>query len=134
MRPSPIASRRPLPEPFRQIAASDTARVTRRWCRLAQAVGGQDMKSLRDYTTLKGTITESGAGITWGTAFDPPIHATVNGLPVRVLTIGDLPGASDVFLCSDATGFMAPIKRTDIVVTDGAYLPLTKETPGNLEH
>lgn len=82
------------------------------------------MKSLRDYKNLP--TTDHDHGITWGTAFDPPIHATVNGLPVRVLSIGDLPGASDVLLCSDATGFLAPIKRVDLLVTDGAYLPLTE--------
>lgn len=85
------------------------------------------MKTLRDYKAL--TSTDHDHGITWGTAFDPPIHATVQGLPVRVLSIGDLPGASDVLLCSDATGFLAPIKRTDLLVTDGAYLPLSETTP-----
>ncbi len=82
------------------------------------------MKSLREYTKLP----TDHAGITWGATFDPPIHATVNGLPVRVLTIGDLPGASDVLLCSDPTGFLAPVKRTDTIVTDGAYLPLSDGT------
>lgn len=84
------------------------------------------MKTLRDYKNL--STIEHEHGITWGTAFDPPIHATVNGLPVRVLSIGDLPGASDVLLCTDATGFLAPIKRTDLLVTDGAYLPLNEPT------
>ena len=85
------------------------------------------MKTLREYTKLP---TEHNApGITWAAPFDPPIHATVNGLPVRVLTIGDLPGASDVFLCTDTTGFAAPVKRTDVTVIDGGYLPLTTETP-----
>lgn len=84
------------------------------------------MKTLRDYKTL--TTTEHGRGITWGTTFAPPMHATVNGLPVRVLSIGDLPGASDVLLCTDETGFLQPVKRTDLIITDGGYLPLKGET------
>lgn len=82
------------------------------------------MKTLRDYKTLATTDHD---GITWGTTFAPAIHATLNGLPVRILSIGDLPGASDVLLCTDETGFLAPVKRTDLLVTDGAYLPLKNE-------
>jgi len=87
------------------------------------------MKSLREYQLNLNPETATGEGVTWGTAFDPPIHATVNGIPARVLAIGNLPGASDVCLCSDTTGFMGPIKRADITVTDGAYLPLKGELP-----
>ncbi len=84
------------------------------------------MKTLRDYKlTVTGNEHEA---ITWGTAFNPPIYATVNGLPVRVLTIGDLPGASPVYNCVDATGFSALVKQTDVQIIDGAYLPLA-ETP-----
>lgn len=82
------------------------------------------MKTLRDYKNLPTTAHD---GITWGTTFSPAIHATVNGLPVRVLSIGDLPGASDVLLCTDDTGFLQPVKRTDLIVTDGQYLPLRGE-------
>jgi hypothetical protein len=84
------------------------------------------MKSLRDYKlTVTGNEHEA---ITWGTAFNPPIYATVNGLPVRVLTIGDLPGASPVYNCVDATGFSTLVKQTDVQIIDGAYLPLKDET------
>jgi len=89
------------------------------------------MKSLRDYK-LNLSGANEGEGITWGTAFSPPIHATVNGLPVRVLTIGDLPGASPVCLCTDTTGVLAPIKTADVIVTDGAYLPLKGDGLPNL--
>jgi hypothetical protein len=85
------------------------------------------MKTLRDYKlTVQGTDHEA---ITWGASFTPPIYATVNGLPVRVLTIGDLPGASPVYNCVDASGFSTLVKQTDVQIIDGAYLPLTEPTP-----
>jgi hypothetical protein len=88
------------------------------------------MKTLREYDTLtKGQAgTDTDHGVAWGPAFPTPIHGTVNGLPVRAIAIGDLPGASDVLLCSDPTGFLQQVRRIDFVTTDGAYLPLHAET------
>jgi hypothetical protein len=86
------------------------------------------MKSLREYKiSLGGGGGNESEGITWGTAFTPPIHATVNGLPVRVLSIGDLPGASPVYQCVDAQGFSIAVKQSDVVIIDGAYLPLQND-------
>lgn len=89
------------------------------------------MKSIREYQLKLNPETANSEGTTWGTPFSPPMHATVGGVPVRVTAIGNLAGASDVFLCTDGTGFAAPIKRTDVVITDGAYLPL-KDDEGAL--
>jgi hypothetical protein len=87
------------------------------------------MKTLREYNAIAKTVGDHAEGITWGPAFPAPIHGTVNGLPVRAITIGDLPGASDVLLCADEAGNLVPVKRTDFVNTDGAYLPLRTEAP-----
>jgi hypothetical protein len=90
------------------------------------------MKSLREYTMNLHKTDRDGepeTGITWGGAFTPPIHGVVNGLPVRILQTGDLPGASTVLLCADPTGVLAPVQRRDVIVTDGTYLPLRDTTP-----
>lgn len=83
------------------------------------------MKALKDYKlTLEPKTTTRGDGIAWAAPFDPPMHGEVNGLPVRILQSGDLPGASTVFNCVDSNGFSAPVKQIDVLITDGAYLPL----------
>jgi hypothetical protein len=90
------------------------------------------MKTLREYTINLSKTDRDGtpeAGIAWGGAFNPPIHGTVNGLPVRILQTGDLPGASTVLLCADPSGFLATVKQSDAIVTDGTYLPLRDTTP-----
>ncbi len=85
------------------------------------------MKSLRDYTLQVETpATASSNRIAWGGPFPTPIHGTINGMPARAIVPGDLPGASTVLLCSDPSGYLAEVKRTDFVVTDGAYLPLAE--------
>ncbi len=87
------------------------------------------MKSLRDYKlrveTPAGTVSNR---IAWGGAFPTPIHGTVNGLPVRAIMVGDLPGASTVILCAGPDGTLGPVKEEDFRVTDGNYLPLI-DTP-----
>lgn len=90
------------------------------------------MKSLRDYTIKLGEIRAGEGTLTWGPAFNPPIHATVEGMKVRVLNSANLPGASPVYNCVDATGFSTMIKQADVTIVDGAYLPLTEGTPANL--
>lgn len=89
------------------------------------------MKTLREYILNLGTAghDQEHAGITWGGSFNPPIHGTVNGLPVRILQSGDLPGASTVLMCADPSGFLGTVKQVDVVVTDGAYLPLRDSPP-----
>lgn len=84
------------------------------------------MKSLRDY---KLNLASGGdaEGITWGGPFPTPIHGTVNGIPARAIVPGNLPGASTILLCSGPDGFLQEVKRTDFIVTDGTYLPLTTE-------
>lgn len=89
------------------------------------------MKSLRDYD-LKLTKTATDEALTFGPAFTPPIHATVNGLPIRVLNSANLPGASPVYTCVDANGFTTWVKWADVIITDGAFLPLHAEMTGTL--
>lgn len=84
------------------------------------------MKSLRDYTLKLDPGTEHEA-ITWGAGYTPAYHATVNGLQVRVLNIGERVGASTVYNCADETGFSTAIKQRDVTFTDGAALPLKDE-------
>jgi len=81
------------------------------------------MKTLREYQ-LNVSGSHEGEGITWAAPFTPPIHAMVGGVPVRVLNIGDLPGASTVYNCADESGFSTPVKQADTIFTDGTYLPL----------
>lgn len=82
------------------------------------------MKSLRDYKLQVETTPGASHRITWGGPFPTAIHGTINGMPACAIVPGDLPGASTVLLCSDPTGFLSEVKRSDFVVTDGAYLPL----------
>lgn len=89
------------------------------------------MKSLRDYD-LKLTKTGTDETLTFGPAFTPAIHATVNGVPVRVLNSANLPGASPVYTCVDANGFSTWVKQADVIIIDGQYLPLHGETTGTL--
>lgn len=86
------------------------------------------MKTLRDYA-IKLTNPAGDETLSWGPAFTPPIHATVNGLPVRVLNSANLPGASPVYNCVDATGFSTLVKQADVTIIDGTYLPLNEPTP-----
>ena len=86
------------------------------------------MKALRDYKLALEKTAQRGDGIAWAAPFDPPIHGTVNGLPVRILQAGDLPGASTVFNCVDAHGFSTAVKQADVLIIDGAYQPL-REPP-----
>jgi len=86
------------------------------------------MKSLRDYKLQVEPQASTSNRITWGGPFPTPIHGTVNGMPARAIVPGDLPGASTVLLCADPTGYLQEVKRTDFIVTDGAYLPLL-DTP-----
>lgn len=90
------------------------------------------MKSLRDYEIKLGEIRPGEGTLTWGPAFTPPIHAIVNGLPVRVLNTANQPGASPVYNCVDATGFSTLVKFADVTILDGAYLPLTEGTTSPL--
>lgn len=89
------------------------------------------MKSLREYQ-IKLDDTHGDEPLTWGPAYNPPMHATVNGVPVRVLCSANLPGASPVDWCIDNTGFKTFVKVTDVITTDGAYLPLHGETTPTL--
>jgi hypothetical protein len=82
------------------------------------------MKSLRDYKLQVESSAATSNRIAWGGPFPIPIHGTVNGMPARAIVPGDLPGASTVLLCTDPNGYLAEVKRTDFIVTDGAYLPL----------
>ena len=68
------------------------------------------------------------AATTWGTPYSNPIHGEVDGQPVRILQIGDMPGHSPVYLCVDEEGFSAPVPVRDVIVTDGAFLPLQKRS------
>jgi hypothetical protein len=81
------------------------------------------MKSLREYRIQQSGSESSGP--MWSATFSPALHAEVNGLRVRVLNIGDLPGASTVYNCADATGFSTPVKQIDTRFIDPAALPLT---------
>jgi hypothetical protein len=87
------------------------------------------MKSLRDYKLHVEPQGSQSNRIAWGGPFTPPIHGTVNGMPARAIVPGDLPGASTVLLCTDGNGLLAEVKRTDFIVTDGAYLPLLDTPP-----
>ncbi len=89
------------------------------------------MKSLRDYQLqVESPAASSSNRVSWGGPFPTPIHGTINGMPARAIVPGDLPGASTVLLCSDPSGYLAEVKRTDFIVTDGAYLPLAETTRG----
>lgn len=66
---------------------------------------------------------------TWAPPYQTPIHGQVDGEPVRILQIGDMPGQSPVYLCVDEDGFSAPVKLNEVQITDGAFLPL-KQTRG----
>lgn len=81
------------------------------------------MKTLRDYTITLDRAQDDET-LSWGPAFTPPIHATVNGLPVRILNSANLPGASPVYTCVDLSGFSTFVKQADVTIIDGAYLPL----------
>jgi len=61
---------------------------------------------------------------TWAPPYSIPIHGLVDGEPVRILQIGDMPGQSPVYLCVDEDGNSAPVKLADVQITDGAFLPL----------
>lgn len=61
---------------------------------------------------------------TWATPYVTPIHGLVDGEPVRILQLGDVPGMSPVYLCVDAAGFSLPVPLRDVEITDGAFLPL----------
>lgn len=89
------------------------------------------MKSLREYD-IKLTEPQADETLAFGPAFTPAIHATVNGVPVRVLNSGNLPGASPVYTCVDANGFSTWVKQADVIITDGAYLPLHAEATAPL--
>jgi len=86
------------------------------------------MKSLRDYKLQVEAQPSLSNRITWGGSFPTAIHGTVNGVPCRAIAPGDMPGASTVLLVAGNDGFLAEVKRTDFIVTDGAYLPLL-DTP-----
>lgn len=86
------------------------------------------MKSLRDYKLHVEQASTSNR-ITWGGSFPTAIHGTVNGIPCRAIAPGDMPGASTVLLVAGNDGFLAEVKRTDFIVTDGAYLPLLDTPP-----
>lgn len=60
----------------------------------------------------------------WAPPYQTPIHGVVDGEPVRILQIGDMPGKSPVYLCVDEQGFSAPVRLSDVQITDGAFLPL----------
>lgn len=71
-----------------------------------------------------GMTQPHGATATWAPPYTIPIHGTVDGEPVRILQIGDLHGFSPVYLCVDEDGFSAPVRVSDVVINDGAFLPL----------
>jgi len=85
------------------------------------------MKSLREYKIKlnQSDMAPADKGVAWGAAFTPALHGEVNGVPVRILNIGDLPGASTVLNCVDKTGFSIAVKQADVIFTDGAALPLS---------
>lgn len=60
----------------------------------------------------------------WAPPYQTPIHGLVDGEPVRILQIGDMPGQSPVYLCVDEDGNSAPVKLSEVQITDGAFLPL----------
>jgi hypothetical protein len=64
------------------------------------------------------------SGTTWAPPFQTPIHAEVDGEPVRLIQIGDKPGFSPVGLCIGQAGILTEVRLHDVRVRDGAYLPL----------
>lgn len=60
----------------------------------------------------------------WAPPFQTPIHGEVDGEAVRITMLGDQPGSSPVYLCIDADGNSAIVPLSDVVITDGAFLPL----------
>jgi hypothetical protein len=72
--------------------------------------------------------TEAGAvmgqGTTWANPYQVPIHAEVDGEPVRMIQIGDKPGFSPVALCVGRERIPTEVRLRDVRISDGAYLPL----------
>jgi hypothetical protein len=85
------------------------------------------MKTLREYKIKldQSDMAPASRGVAWGASFTPALHGEVNGIPVRILNIGDLPGASPVYNCVDKNGFSIAVRQADVLFTDGAALPLS---------
>jgi hypothetical protein len=86
----------------------------------------------QDRDTFQHATMNARERATWAPPYQTPIHGQVDGEPVRILQIGDLPGHSPVYLCVDEDGFSAPIALNEVQITDGAFLPLvTPQTNRN---
>lgn len=83
----------------------------------------QAERQMQDQGTWTGA-EQTNTRATWAPPYPTPIHGQVDGEPVRILQIGDMPGQSPVYLCVDEDGFSAPVKLNDVQITDGAFLPL----------
>ena len=71
-------------------------------------------------------VAQTGRAL-WAQPFAEPIHAEVDGEPVRIAMLGDQPGSSPVYLCIDADGNSAIVPLVDVTITDGAFLPLRQK-------
>ncbi len=67
---------------------------------------------------------------TYGTA----IHAMVDGEPVRINALGDLPGFSPAYLCIDEEGASVWVPMRDVKVTDPNFLPIRALATRQLQH
>lgn len=74
----------------------------------------------------QGTKASSTGRATWAAPFTTPIHGEVDGQPVRILQIGDMPGKSPVYLVVDEEGLSGAVALRDVTITDGACLPLAR--------
>ena len=61
---------------------------------------------------------------TWAQPYQVPIHAEVDGEPVRLIQIGDKPGFSPVGLVVGRERIPTEVRLRDVRISDGGYLPL----------
>ncbi len=58
--------------------------------------------------------------------FNPGVHATVNGQPVRIMGIGEIPGYSPAALCVDQDRDLTwvSLDLEEVKITDPNFLPI----------